>query len=322
MNTSSVIGGRNYSIENRTSVRQIETTQMYPQQQGYPQQPGYPPQGGYGYPQQPGMGYPQPGFQQPMGPSVNLNMGPQAGGYGGGGGSAGWPEPTGLFGEKAIRQAFVSKVYSILTVQLVFTSILIGAFVLNADVKLHFARSQGWMFLGFGLFIVSYLILVCVESARRSTPLNFIMLSILTLGYGLVAAITSCRYDTKIVMFAFIATGVSCFLIAALARSASFDMTNCGTTLCLLGLAHMLIGLVMVGLVAAGVIHASIGSLILSIGGALLASLYLLYDLQLIMGGRKCELSPEEYILGAIMLYTDIIQIFIYLLEIINRADD
>lgn len=293
---------------------------MYPQQQGYPpQQPGYgyPPQGGYGYPQQ--AGYPP----QPGGPSVNLNMGPQAGfnqsGYGGdSGGGAAWAEPSGLFAEKAIRQAFVSKVYSILTVQLIFTSILIGSFVLNDNTKYYFARSQGWMFLGFGIFFVTYLILACVESARRSTPCNFILLSILTFGYGLVAAITSCRYDTKIVMYAFVATGVSCFLIAAFARSTKFDMTNCGTTLCLLGLGHMLIGTIMV-LILVPMGYANVASLLLAVSGALLASLYLIFDLQLIMGGRKCELSPEEYILGAVMLYTDIIQIFIYLLEIFNR---
>lgn len=291
---------------------------MYPQQQGYPQQPGYP-----GQYQQPGYGYPtQPGFQQPGGPSVNLNMGPQAGyggpsmGFGGGSGGGG---PS-LFDEKPIRNAFVSKVYSILTVQLIFTSILIGFFVLDTERKFYFARSQGWMFLGFGIFFITYLILVCVESARRSTPCNFILLGILTFGYGLVAAITSCRYDTKIVMYAFVATGVSCFLIAAFARSTKFDMTNCGTTLCLLGLAHMLIGTVMV-LILVPLGYAKIASLLLAISGALLASLYLIFDLQLIMGGRKCELSPEEYILGAIMLYTDIIQIFIYLLEIFNRMD-
>lgn len=306
---------------------------MYPQQQqgGYPQQPGFgmpgyqqPGYGGYP-PQQPG-GYPQAGYPQqgyPTGPSVNINMGPQAGFGGGGGGGAmgGWPEPAGLFGEKQIRAAFVSKVYSILTVQLVFTSLLIGAFVLNNDTKHYFKHAQGWMFVGFAVFFVTYLILVCVESARRSTPCNFILLSILTLGYGLVAAITSCRYDTKIVLFAFAATAISCFLIAAFARSTTFDMTNCGTTLCLLGLAHMVIGIIMV-LVLVPMGYANVASLILSIGGALLASLYLIFDLQLIMGGRKCELSPEEYILGAIMLYTDIIQIFIYLLEIFNRMSD
>jgi FtsH-binding integral membrane protein len=306
---------------------------MYPQGQGYPQQPG-----GYGYPPPPQQGYPgaggypsaggyppSGGYQQPYGagPQVNLNFGPQAGFMAGGGdGGFGFgAEPTGLFAEKAIRQAFISKVYSMLTLQLIFTSILIGMFVLNEDTKRYFAHSQGWMFLGFAIFMVSYLVLVCVESARRSSPINLILLFVLTFGYGLVAAVTSCRYDTKVVFFAFVATGVSCFLIAAFAKSTKFDMTNCGTTLCLIGLAHMLIGMIMV-LILVPMGYARTASLLLSISGALLASLYLIFDLQLIMGGRKCELSPEEYILACVMLYTDIIQIFIYLLEIFSRMSN
>lgn len=93
---------------------------MYPQQPGYQQpygQPAYP-QYGQPYGQQ---GYAQPNYP-PQGPAVNLNMGPQTqpgfmagGGGGGGGGFMGAPDPAGLFQEKAIRQAFVSKVYSILT---------------------------------------------------------------------------------------------------------------------------------------------------------------------------------------------------------------
>lgn len=313
---------------------------MYPQGQGYPQQPGYggysagaggyPPQGGYpgGYPAQ--GGYPPAGgYQQPYGgsgagPQVNLNFGPQAGFMGGGGGGAGdafGAEPVGLFAEKAIRQAFISKVYSMLTLQLIFTSILIGMFVLNNETKRYFAHSQGWMMLGFLIFFISYLVLVCIESARRSSPLNLILLFVLTFGYGLVAAVTSCRYDTKVVFFAFIATGVSCFLIAAFAKSTKFDMTNCGTTLCLIGLAHMVIGMIMV-LILVPLGYAKVASLLLAISGALLASLYLIFDLQLIMGGRKCELSPEEYILACVMLYTDIIQIFIYLLEIFSRLSE
>lgn len=285
---------------------------MYNQNQGYPQQPGF----NYGQPSYPPQsGYPPPSGYPQGGPAPNY------GGDAGGGGGMFGGEPSGLFAEKAIRQAFISKVYSILTCQLVFTSILIGAFVLNEETKKYFAISQGWMFLGFGVFFVSYLILACVESARRAMPCNLILLSILTVGYGLVAAIISCRYDTRVVLFAFVATGVSSFLIALFAKSTSFDMTNCGTTLCLLGLAHMVIGIIMVAiLVPMG--YANTASLLMSISGALLASLYLIFDLQLIMGGRKCELSPEEYILACAMLYTDIIQIFIYLLEIFSRLSN
>lgn len=291
---------------------------MYPSQnQGYPQGPG-----GYqtGY-QQPTGGYPTAGYGQPQDPNVTMHMGPNA--AGGGGASFGWNDPVGPFAEKSIRNAFVSKVYAILAIQLTFTSILIGIFVLNPDIKLTFARGPGqaWMFLGFAIFFVTYLILVCVESARRSFPLNFVLLSVLTVGYGLVAAITSCRYDTKIVLFAFVATAISTILITLLAKTTSFDMTSCGTTLCLLGLAHMIIGSLMV-LILVPLGYAKIASLLLAISGAFLVSLYLMFDTQLILGGRKAELSPEEYILGAIMLYVDIVQLFIYLLEIFNRLSD
>lgn len=291
---------------------------MYPQQQqqqAYPYNPNYAPQGGFP---------PTGGFYQQNQtgqPSININVGPPTSpnaGDGGDRGGSGWTEPSGLFAEKAIRQAFVSKVYSILTVQLLFTSFLIGFFILHEPTKKFFAASQMFLFLGFGIFIVAYIILVCAESARRSTPINFILLSIATLGYGLVAAITSCRYETTTVMSAFIATGISCFLIALFAKTTKFDITNCGTTLCLIGLAQLVVGLVLVAiLVPAG--KAPLASIIISIGGAFVASLYLIFDIQLIMGGRKCELSPEEYILGAIMLYTDIIGIFMYLLEIFNQ---
>jgi FtsH-binding integral membrane protein len=36
-------------------------------------------------------------------------------------------------------------------------------------------------------------------------------------------------------------------------------------------------------------------------------SLYLIIDTQLILGGKKKELSLDNYILGATMLYVDII---------------
>lgn len=287
---------------------------MYPQsQQTYP----YPQQPGFAYPgqQQPGAYPPQPG-----GPSVQLNMGqPLAGGGGGGGGFAGM-DPAGLFAEKAIRQAFVSKVFSILTVQLLFTAGMIAAFVLSPETKQYFGRTAAglmWMYIGLGVFFVTFLILSCIESARRSTPINFILLSVMTIGYAILASVISCQYSTTVVMGAFLATGISCLLIAAFARSTSFDMTNCGTTLCLLALAHLVIGIILVL-----VLPVKTANLIMALSGALLASLYLVFDIQLIMGGRKCEISPEEYILGAIYLYTDIMQLFLNMLQILNRLSD
>lgn len=281
---------------------------MYPQSQ----------QQGYPYPQQTYPGYP------PSQPNVNINMGqPAPGMFGGGGGGPGWSMPggdlTGLFAEKQIRQDFVSRVFTLVGIQLLATSIVIALMVLNDDSKRYFKSSSGagWLMIAMIVMIITLLVLTCVESARRSTPLNFILLSIMTGAYSIVAGVMSCQYQTTVVLGAFAATAGSVLLLAIFAKTTSFDMTGCGTTLCLLALAHMIVGLVVVLLVPG-----KTGHLLMSVAGAALVSLYLVFDLQLIMGGRKCELSPEEYILAAVMLYTDIIQLFIYMLQIIGRMSE
>lgn len=49
---------------------------------------------------------------------------------------------------------------------------------------------------------------------------------------------------------------------------------------------------------------------------------YLVYDTQMLLGGRKHQLSPEEHIYGAIQLYMDIIQIFTALLTLFGSNND
>lgn len=49
--------------------------------------------------------------------------------------------------------------------------------------------------------------------------------------------------------------------------------------------------------------------------------LYLIFDTQLIIGGRhKFAITPEEYIFAALTLYVDVITLFLYILEIVSRA--
>lgn len=49
-----------------------------------------------------------------------------------------------------------------------------------------------------------------------------------------------------------------------------------------------------------------------------LYAFYLIVDTQLIMGGRRNELTLDNYILGAMLLYIDIIQLFLNLLRILG----
>lgn len=48
----------------------------------------------------------------------------------------------------------------------------------------------------------------------------------------------------------------------------------------------------------------------------------MVYDVQLIMGGRKYELSEEEYVFGALILYVDIINLFLILLYLFGGSSN
>nr|CAI5839935.1 unnamed protein product [Callosobruchus analis] len=70
-------------------------------------------------------------------------------------------------------------------------------------------------------------------------------------------------------------------------------------------------------------IRSNIVNLIYASLGALIFSVYLVYDTQLMMGGKhKYSISPEEYIFAAINIYIDIVNIFMFVLQIIGHTRD
>ena len=48
--------------------------------------------------------------------------------------------------------------------------------------------------------------------------------------------------------------------------------------------------------------------------GVFLFGVYLIFDTQLVMGGKRYELCIDDYVVGTLILYLDIIMIFLYLL--------
>lgn len=53
----------------------------------------------------------------------------------------------------------------------------------------------------------------------------------------------------------------------------------------------------------------------MSVGGAMLFSFFIIVDTQMML----TKLSPEEYIMAAINLYLDIINLFLYILRIFGE---
>ena len=57
--------------------------------------------------------------------------------------------------------------------------------------------------------------------------------------------------------------------------------------------------------------------------GAVVFCLLIVYDTQLMMGGRhKYALDPEEYVFAALNIYVDIVILFTLVLGLVGLSDD
>jgi len=129
--------------------------------------------------------------------------------------------------------------------------------------------------------------------------------------------VAASTYDTDAVLMAVGLCAAVCFGLTMFAFQTKWDFTVMGG-----GLFVALIILVIFGIVAI-FIPGRVITLIYASLGALLFSLYLVYDTQLMMGGKhKYSISPEEYIFAALNLYLDIVNIFLYILTIIGASRD
>ena len=115
-----------------------------------------------------------------------------------------------------------------------------------------------------------------------------------------------------------LAAGITCFIVAGLAAYAlqtKYDFTTQGGLLT--GLLLALIVTSVVGIFLPGV---KLLELAISGGGALLFSAFLVVDIQMLMDGRRVQISPDDYILGALNLYLDVLNLFLYILRFINAS--
>ncbi|KAJ3656879.1 hypothetical protein Zmor_015924 [Zophobas morio] len=227
---------------------------------------------------------------------------------------------TDTFSSVKIRNRFVQRVYTILSVQLFFTFlvVLLITFVWALRVFV-FQYFLILLILGTVIVLITMIALVCCVNLRRSFPTNFILLGLLTVGMTIMIAPSVALTHPLVILAATGTTAGVCILVSIFACQTSWDVTGCGMCFCILTLVLLLYGIVITILALAG-INLPILHIVYSALAVLIFCLWLMYDTQMIMGGRRIELSPEEYIFGALTLYVDVIVIFINLMSLYNQC--
>lgn len=215
-----------------------------------------------------------------------------------------------------LRIGFIRKVYGILTAQLLFT-VLICIIPMTSESFRDFQREQYWLLIVFAILpLFCSIALVCFRNVAKQVPYNYILLFAFTVAEAYIVSFICSFYDPVVVLSAAL---ITCGILAGLTAYAcctKTDFTYLGGFLMM-----ALFGLIFWGFIV-GVVRNDILISTYSVLGAILYGFYLIYDTQLIVGGKKYELSIDDYIIGALMLYIDTIQIFLYILSLLGRRSD
>ena len=175
---------------------------------------------------------------------------------------------------------------------------------------------QGLGPLAITLFIISVLIncaLICFRDLARRVPTN----------YGLLALFTFCQafYFSFVTTFfppenVLAAAGMTAGMTAGItlyAFNTKTDFTIMRSLFLTLSL-----GLLFLILMSAFMSFAEWWHPVLSCILVVFYGLYLIYDTQLIAGGHQYSLSYDEYIVGAMLIYVDIMYLFIEILRVLG----
>jgi FtsH-binding integral membrane protein len=221
----------------------------------------------------------------------------------------------GSFGAKAVRLAFIRKVYGILSVQLLISFGFICVFAIPEGMRQWSHQNLWVLWVAFGVSFATMLVLACCGEMRRQTPHNYIALMIFTIAESFLLGIISSIYEYQIVLAAVAITAIVCIALTAFAFQTKIDFTVFNGILFVGLIILMIFGFVLMFW------RSPIAHLVYSALGALLFSAYLVVDTQMLIGGtHSIQISSEEYIFAALTLYIDIVQLFIYILHLVSAA--
>jgi hypothetical protein len=224
-----------------------------------------------------------------------------------------------------VRHGFIQKVYGILGCQLTVTT-LVGGTVMHygeiwakANPALVMTVLWGSLIVSFGLMFV----FICCPDTMRQTPLNYIILCAFTLAESVMVGFICIQYTKESVLIALAITALVVCALTLFACQTSYDFTGFGPYLFVACIVLMGFGFVLsiAGYVGGTGEAWTTARLVYSACGALLFSMYIVYDTQLIVGGKhsRCQFSIDDYAMAAISLYIDIVQLFLYLLQLFGE---
>ena len=170
----------------------------------------------------------------------------------------------------------------------------------------------GLLFLCFNmLLILSCSLFVCIEKIKQK-PYNYIYASSFTIFMSYFLFYMCYSIQPRILLESGLSTLFMFSGLSIYSWQSTIDYSTKGNYLLLSLLTLLLLGVFNI------FFNYTFIETIYPVLGVFLFSFYIIYDTQLIFGRQTIKYKPEDYLIASINLYLDIINLFIYLLELIN----
>jgi len=215
--------------------------------------------------------------------------------------------------EAAVRAGFLRKVFGIVATQLAITAAMCGLAMYEPHVQGFALASQGALII---TFLGSFGFLFAAQCYKDQHPTNLLLVLGFTVSLAWGVAVTCARFQRAgLGLVVLEALGLTASVTAGLTAytlNSKKDFSFLGAGLGA-GLWVLILGGLVASLTGLSGMHFA-----LAVGGAVLFSLYIVYDVHEI----ATRLSPDEYISAAISLYLDIVNLFLHILRILASMQE
>lgn len=222
------------------------------------------------------------------------------------------------------RKPFIAKVFSIIGAMLLVTFGWIFLALNVEKIRLFIFATPILMWISMIVFICMAFSMICFYEQFRKAPNSYIFLTLFTIMSSYMLGGITISYDSESIYIATIITACVVFGLSLLAVFSPIDFTGMGGYL-----SAALLALIVSSIVGGIVCWASGNecrtmNIIFAGIGALIFSLYLVYDIQMIVGGshRRFQYDKEDYLIASVSVYLDIVNLFLDILQLVSHTRD
>eukprot|EP00437_Effrenium_voratum_P037794 CAMPEP_0181474462 /NCGR_PEP_ID=MMETSP1110-20121109/40670_1 /TAXON_ID=174948 /ORGANISM="Symbiodinium sp., Strain CCMP421" /LENGTH=249 /DNA_ID=CAMNT_0023599647 /DNA_START=74 /DNA_END=823 /DNA_ORIENTATION=+ len=228
--------------------------------------------------------------------------------------------------DKEVRHGFIRKVYGILGCQLLLTTLIAGLITIyGANLVVHSPGTvMTLIVLSTAMSIGVLCTFMCCPDTMRNSPTNYLLLTAFTVAESVLVGFICVQYTVQSVLVTLAITAAVVLTLTLFAFQTKYDFTGFMPYLFSALMVLFFFGLALsiaswCGAAGSGAFK--VLNLVYAGLGALIFSFYIILDTQLIVGGKhnKHRFSIDDYCMAAINIYVDIIQLFLFLLELFGN---